>query len=439
VRGWILHPQTFFDSAFVVTGLLAFLAWDRGANVSAIFEQLALGPDEIAWILQQRQGGSWREARPAERIRTSRQALYERYMTQWITGGAFLVFFAGISRVQVTGGQSWLRLTELGLPPQVVPAIVAYFLIGLVLASMARFAMLRAQWLFDGVETAPALPVRWQRISLLLILAIGLAAILLPLGSTWQAGRILGMILGFLIQVVMAIYLLILWLVTSVMALLLPTGEAPPPPPDLLQPSPVQPPPAPPVSTLPPWLGGAGFWLITIILSLFAVAYVFGRLGIRPDRESLRRLRSLLWERLRAWWESLRGLARDVQRLIPSLKVGTDQEAEAGRRPWRFIRLGALPPREKIRYFYLSTVRRAGERGVTRRPSQTPHEFVRDLESAWPEVELDVESLTEAFVAARYDAMPISEPEAKDVQTVWQRIKKALRRRWNRSDQDAGV
>ncbi len=82
-----------------------------------------------------------------------------------------------------------------------------------------------------------------------------------------------------------------------------------------------------------------------------------------------------------------------------------------------------------MRYFYLSTVRRAGDSGVVRRPSQTPLEFVRDLESSWPEAELDVEALTEAFVVARYDAVEIEPDQARQVKSVWERIKHLLRRR----------
>ena len=89
--------------------------------------------------------------------------------------------------------------------------------------------------------------------------------------------------------------------------------------------------------------------------------------------------------------------------------------------------MAGLPPREQVRYFYLSTVRRAAGQGVQRQPSQTPGEFVHDLEVQWPQAELDEEALTEAFVSARYDAAEITKDEAREVKSIWQRVKQALR------------
>jgi hypothetical protein len=80
-----------------------------------------------------------------------------------------------------------------------------------------------------------------------------------------------------------------------------------------------------------------------------------------------------------------------------------------------------------VRYFYLSTLRRAADQGIVRRPAQTPQEFTQDLEQNWPEVELDVEALTAAFVTARYDVAEISPDKAHDIKSVWERIKRALR------------
>jgi hypothetical protein len=131
--------------------------------------------------------------------------------------------------------------------------------------------------------------------------------------------------------------------------------------------------------------------------------------------------------RIRQWWLTLRRAVSQIQLPLPARPTAQPEDLARRRWPWRFIRLGALQPREKMRYFYLSTVRRAADKGVIRQTSQTPREFVKNLEAAWPEAELDVEALTEAFVSARYDAADISQEEAREVQSIWQRVKKALR------------
>lgn len=427
-RRWLLEPLSFFDALYVVTALLGLLAWERASAAAAIFQQLALNPSELAWFAAQREG-SWRRRVPIELVRTSRRVLLSSFTVQWLIGGGVLVLCAGLSRVRVTS-ELGLHLSKLGLPPLLVTAIVAYFLIGLVLVSQGRLAMLRAQWLYEGAESAAELPGRWQRISLLLILAIGLAASLLPLGSTWHAGEMLAILVTALVQL---LYLLVFGVFALFMALLgfLGLGGRPEEQrllvrPELLR---LEEPTAQPTGRgLPPWLGGAGFWLVTLAIVVYALVYLLGKRGIALNWSTLRGLLARLWQRLRGWWLSARHLAATMQatRLSPHKDQAVKRATR--RQPWRFLRLGGLPPRAKVRYFYLSTIRRAADRGVVRRPSQTPREFAQRLEDVWPEIELDVEALTEAFIAARYDAVEISEPQAKDVQTVWQRIKKTLRR-----------
>jgi len=92
-------------------------------------------------------------------------------------------------------------------------------------------------------------------------------------------------------------------------------------------------------------------------------------------------------------------------------------------------RWGPLPPRERIRYFYLRTVRRAAERGLARPVHETPLEFAGDLEVSWPDAGEDVRELTAAFLAARYTARDLSLADARTAQPVWRRIMRAFRER----------
>ncbi|MEA3337711.1 MAG: DUF4129 domain-containing protein [Chloroflexota bacterium] len=425
VRGWILQPLSFFDMFFVVSALLVAFAWHRATVIATIFQRLGLNESEVAWLQEKRSGGGWRRAFPLERARTSRPELVESFVNQWLAGGMILVICIGLTQVR-TGGRLGFHLLNQGISPQLVLAAVAYFLIGLVLASHARLAMLRAQWLFDGVDTTESLPARWQRYSMFIILAVGLVAAFLPLGSTWRAGHILNLIVAAITQIVMLVVFLFFALFAALLALFGVAMETPeiaknPPalmPDDLAEPQIVE--------GLPAWLGGAGFWLVAVILVLVALWFILGKQGINLTRESLGRAWDRLMARIKDWWFGVRHLVNSIQ-IGPRKGDEGIEGATAGRRPWRFIRVGGLPAREKIRYFYLSTVRRAGERGVSRQPSQTPLEFIQDMEAAWPDAEIDLDSLTEAFVAARYDATPITPGEAREVQTVWQRIKKALR------------
>ncbi len=88
-----------------------------------------------------------------------------------------------------------------------------------------------------------------------------------------------------------------------------------------------------------------------------------------------------------------------------------------------------MPPRELIRYFYLSTVKRAAQAGQARKSGQTPHEYQATLDERFPDLEPDLTGLTDAFVQARYSPHEVQKEDADAVKPLWQRIKALLRRR----------
>lgn len=422
LRSWILEPWSFFDGIFLAAALLCALAWHRAAVVADIFYRLALSPGELAYDNERRSGGFWRMAHQPERVMLSRSDLVEQYVSQWLMGGIFLALLAAATRIRIDGGLS-INVFSMGIPSQMAVVVVLYFLIGLVLLSQARLAVLRARWLLDGVEMPRMLPARWGRISLALILGAGLIAALLPLGSTWHIGAVVNAV----VVTLMRIALFVVFLIVSVYALLLRLlGEQPEMPemPEELAP-------AAPVEQLmpllepPPWLGGATLWLVALLVVLLAVRVVLGQDGLNVTRRKLKDLLVRLWVHLKTWGRSVQTLAKNIQVSLPGRRTPVADKTIG--QPWRFIRVGGLPPREQVRYFYLSTLRRAADQGIVRRPAQTPQEFIQDLEQTWPEAELDVEALTAAFVTARYDVAEISPDEAHEVKSVWERVKRALR------------
>jgi hypothetical protein len=87
-----------------------------------------------------------------------------------------------------------------------------------------------------------------------------------------------------------------------------------------------------------------------------------------------------------------------------------------------------LTPRDRVQYFYLAMVRRGGQRGMPRKPSQTPREYAATLENQLPEVDDEIHSLTDAFLEARYSRHDVTPEQASLVQRIWDRIKATLRR-----------
>ncbi|MCB0253677.1 MAG: DUF4129 domain-containing protein [Caldilineae bacterium] len=425
LRDWLLDPFSFLDGFYLIAFLLSALAWQRAGIVAELFYQLALTPGELRWVEEQRLGSWWRGSRSTDRSQISRQEMVDGYITQWLIGGFLLILCAGATRVSIDK-DAGLHLFSTGVPDQVIVATVVYFLTGLLMISQARLAQMRALWYFDGVEAPPGLVSRWNRLSLLVIVGVGLAASLLPLGSTWQLGSIVNLVVTVVMQIAIGIVSLLVALFSLVLLLFgKPVEELP-----QLPMTPAQaPPPPPPVPTLdlPAWLGGAGVWLAVIVMLILVLRFFIGPEGLAVTKNRLRALARRIFALFGRWWAGAKAAATSLSVVVPRRRAAEDTKGGGLRLPWRFVRLNALSPRDRVRYFYLSTVHRAAKQGAVRQPSQTPVEFLHDLESTWPEAEMDTSALTEAFLAARYDRVEITPDDAQETKTVWERVKRALK------------
>jgi hypothetical protein len=71
-------------------------------------------------------------------------------------------------------------------------------------------------------------------------------------------------------------------------------------------------------------------------------------------------------------------------------------------------------------------IRRGSEQGIPRQPSQTPAEYAVLLEKELPSAKDEVNSLTDAFVEARYSKREVASGKAAFVKNLWERIRHAL-------------
>ena len=94
--------------------------------------------------------------------------------------------------------------------------------------------------------------------------------------------------------------------------------------------------------------------------------------------------------------------------------------------PASLIRLRSLDSRRQIYFYYLALIRRGGEQGVPRKPSQTPDEYAVALEKALPAAAEDIDSITQAFVEARYSRGEVHPGDVDLVRATWGRIRRAL-------------
>lgn len=342
---------------------------------------------------------------------------------RFYVGGIVLMLGAGLSRVEV------VRLTDLERPgvPGIVLNVLVYFALGMVMLGQMQYTSLTRRWTAQNASVGAGLGRRWVRYSAVFLALTALLAFLLPTGYTTGLLDVGLYVLTFLIALVQFLVALILapflWLL-SLFGIGGGGSAAPPPQTQLPRP--------------PPTTGGAEFNLLDLLrnilfwaLSLGILVYV-ARLSIR-NRSGLAaalgrlgpvRFLANLWT---AALRRLRGYAGAVVSRLPARPRVTGAAGGGATRPGLFRRVGSLPPREQVRYYYLDTVRRATREGYPRRRTQSPREYEEELGPRLAESRPELGGLTSAFEEARYSPHPVEPPHAEQARSRWQRLGDALR------------
>lgn len=429
------HPLTFLLADFFPWGLVIVLwAWQKAADLALVFDHLAIQPREAAYYaLPRAQRNETIGQRPFE---VDRSFLLSRYFQQWGGGGIFLMVCAAITTFDFRKVNSDLKLfslQRLGLDPHILLALLVYFLGGFLLLGYGRLAVMNARWMKEGVKRETAVATTWQTATSQLILAVALLMAFVPIGSSFTISRILMAIVfaGILfVNLLLTGYSMALVFILTLLAQLFP-GQINPPlptsPPSIATPPP-PPPQAPPNETLT-LITGSFFWLALGGVLIIALLFFWQGRGI-----SWRELfGGLFWQR--GWvalWAAWRRLRQQVAATGQALRARLGlPDAPLTPPNWRLLRLRSLSPQERVRFFYLTAVRRASESGVKREANETPNEYIEDLTENWPTAETELNELTQAFLKARYSPTPISETDAQTTKTIWQRIRQLLKKKPN--------
>jgi len=416
---WLYDPLSVFDMSFIFAIFAGFLV---GVLTHAALRDLfelepraseapSAAPDENQFV--------------AAMNNRDRTAALRRISSRFVFGGAFLLLALGIEAVniqQVAGPSlpiSWLSAV----------AALVYLISGFVLYSQARLTLLRTRWNMEGATVSDAVGRRWTRASWLLIAGVATAAALLPrtdrLGLLTTLQQTLGLIgYGLAILGYLLTSLLSLLAVLPLLLLSLLTGresDASLPPAAPLSALPDLPPPA---KLEPNLITALIFWTCMLLLAIYAIGLIVQRnpgllraLTTRGPLAWLLMQLSWLWRDTRVWAGQVTERARTLLRRPITI------------RPARLpaLRLGRLAPRELVRYFYRSTLRRAAEGGLPRRRAQTPYEYSATLAKHLPEARHDIAELTDAFVVAEYSPRPVADADAQRARRPWERVRRRLR------------
>ncbi len=433
IEGLLIEPSLILDPVFLTFSFLLFFVWQQTSFLMGIFIKLQLDDDELYYYSKE---GAERNKLSRPQLK-NRRALLEDFYTQWIIGGLILGTLATLSTFNLSGltndGFQLRTISRLGLQPAMLAALLVYFIGGLWLAGQGQLATLRSRWLLQDIEPDPAMSRTWHRSSLILIGIIATIAAFLPIGSTFAISRILQLISLAIIVVVNLIFALlasILFFIGSIF--FRPSEEAVAEPLDFTEIVPEQfilPP--PPEQAPSPLIGGI-FWVIVIVAVIAAVIFFLRGRGVPITSSAITKLFSTSWQRFRTWLISIwQGVGKQVQQIEQTIRerLQIADKTAAGQLSWGRPPFRSLSPRQKIRYYYLSILRRAEDRGIERGTSETPSEFVADLVEEWPEADDEVEAITDAFLKARYSPQPITGDDIGPVKETWNRIKTAIRKR----------
>lgn len=308
--------------------------------------------------------------------------------------------------------------------PTLIQAIVSFFFFGLLGVAVTQLRRERT-----GPKERPG--TRWflvflPAIGFILLVGVALATIFSPeeMGEIvvplWN--RIVDGLVWLVTPVVVAGYALmnfLLWLFRG------PTGEALPspagegtPPPLIETVTPLEELVPTPVRMPGPWRNVVA--IVVVILIFLGILYLIWHYLSRTRREDdILEERESLWSwdelafSLRGWWENLR--QRLFRERIAGLRALLDQ-------------LQGPPTTVTIRKAYIRLLLLALERDLDRREGQTPQEYLPTLRRGMPQHAAETDTLTGAYVQARYDPRPAPEDLARQAESAWEEIERREQR-----------
>jgi len=423
MAAWSNNMGSFFTIEFVTTSLLILAFWVLAFILSRTMQDLETSPLEKMPSVTD--PNHYLRSTMPHQGRTDRQALLNRIVGVYFWGGAFLLFITALARVEVS------QLITLAHPRSagIIINVLAYFALGFLLISHAHYTILRANWELQGIPILGRLGRRWMVGVAAFLLLIGAISALLPVSYSVGILETLFTAVRWIVFAVVQTVFFILFIFSYIFGMIMNLLSGKPGEDSTPTMQRAIPPEAPPAVANEP----ASWWLVLRSLIFWAVLVAvigYSVYHFAGDRWGLFRglTATRLWAWLRRVWQGVRLVTRRAANRLRE-EIAQRRAARQAKREqdaWRYISLRRLAPRDRVRYFYLSTLRRSSQLGFGRPPDLTPLEYEQALARELPDAAQEVHGLTQAFIEARYSEHSIGREEAKVAQTIWQRVKKAL-------------
>lgn len=423
LRSWQASFYNFFTLEYLLALILAFSVWISSRSYAG----------EIDELFDREQDATWDDL---GKLQNALNQIRGKIINRVFLQGALLVAMAAFTRMEA----SWL-LRQIGVhtPGYQAPVIniLVYFVIALALLSQTQFALLRTRWTWLRLPFSATISRNWIKFSLVFFGVLSLLVFFLPTEYSLGLFDTLQGLTNLLMQAALFLLMLISLPFTLCMRLFAASNNADQQNTNLEPAQPFMPPPVESAASAPfPWLAflrSLFFWIVFITVIILAVSYYVRQnaaLWNSIQAFPLARWFSRAWQSLRVW---LAGANRQVAKLV---KNGIEQVRLRRLRPSvtnikRLFDVRRLSPRDKVIYYFVNLTQLSGERGVDRRPNQTPYDYENNLGQALPDTEPDLHSLTEAFYEARYSQHLLDEPQAAKASNLWTNIKAVLLKKPN--------
>ncbi|MGD2165266.1 MAG: DUF4129 domain-containing protein [Anaerolineae bacterium] len=417
IQSWPSRPALVLDLEMLYSFLLLLLSWAASTGTARDLDRIGEPPVKDKYYV------------PA----------LDSLVGRFFWGGILLLWTAGLTRIGISS------LLDLGRPSVsgLIINVLIYFVLGLVVLGQIQFARLSHRWRREGLVLPNTLARHWVGYTLVLLGLAALIAFLLPTAYTLPLLTVAAIAIQAFVYVSSVIFQLAILLVILLLAPLVRLfgGEIPSGPRDLIRPPEFA---VPPGTPGPPWLHvlrSAAFWAI----ALTVVAYVVrSYLRDRPDLLALLpRLTpgeagKRILAAVRGWLRRLVGVAREqLPFRLPLPPRPREADRAVRRERFRLFRPGALSRRDRTLYYYLSVLRRAAREGYPRQASQTPYEYDDRLGPRVPDVESELDRLTDAFVETWYSEHEVEAQMEAKARSDWRKIRAALSSLRERTERQA--
>jgi hypothetical protein len=417
---WQADFLTFFTGEYFLALFVAILTWLSSAAFSAEVEELYERENDADWD-------------DLGKLQNVLRNIRNRISSRTFIIGTLLVGLAVISRLEtnivlLNSAES----TRKNMFP--ILNVLIYFLLTLVLLTQTQFALLRTRWITQRLPVSPNLTRNWIKYGLIFFIFLAVVVFFLPTNYSIGLLDTLKFSLGYLFQAASFLILLITLPITFCLSLFSFTSKSTQSPPG----GGLSTLPAAPPGQSPAWwdfIRSLAFWVIFLGIIFFSLRYYLMQNTVLWN--AIKRFRLFRWvsdllQNLRVWF---RRTNKQMNAIINAgLKRIRAQRSALPISPIRrLFNLSRMNAREKIIFYYLNLIHLGSERGIERAPSQTPYKYQRVLSQAVPEIENELDGLTDTFIEARYSQHPIEEPNAAQAGNFWDRIKSVLRS-WHKPD-----